>query len=302
MEITIRYPDEAMIKEKKFEKNILWMVYNNETCGWSDFRKIEISQSTLSNHLSALKRKSYITKLARDKYQITSEGRKRFIELESNIKKKKVLKYPPKAIKQSRNYDHIILWMLYNNNYCKWSNFIEDPLSINNSSLSKNLKILRDAQFVIKENQEYLITDSGKIEYSRMLKSYNLDRQAILDEESRRIEEITKHVITFFKNHDIKDEDIRFRFLNHVLKLDHTRVKSTLASIADFYKILLYLSINHPNQYPEYISLRDFSIKYKIEETTLKYYIMEIVEKEIYQIKFFKLETEDDKVYRSFSG
>ena len=93
MEIRIRYPDDAIIKEKNFEKSILWMVYNNETCGWADFRKIGISQSTLSNHLSALKRKGYITKLERDKYQITSEGQKRFRELESNIVEKRKLKY-----------------------------------------------------------------------------------------------------------------------------------------------------------------------------------------------------------------
>jgi len=298
----INFPPDEILNPKlgktpNYEYIILWMLSNNKICEWSDFTEI-ISESTLSGHLKKLLNKEHVEKIKKGHYSITSDGIQRFNEL-NYIKKtgKRKIIYPPQAILRKRNYDHWILWMVYNNSYCKWSDFRDEPLAINQSSLSKNKEFLINNEYIVNENKQYKITAKGKSEYFNMLKQYDLDRQAILDEESKRIEDITKHVITFFKNHDIKSEDIKFRFLNHVLKLDHDRIKSTLASKGDFYKILLYLSINHPNQYPKFISFRDFSVKYEIEETTLRYYIMEIVEKEIYPIKFFKLETEDEKVY-----
>jgi len=298
----INFPPDDILNPKlgrapNYEYIILWMLSNNNVCEWSDFTEI-ISESTLSGHLKKLLNKEYVEKIKKGHYSITPGGIERFNEL-NYIKKtgKRELVYPPQAIIRKRNYEHWILWMVYNNSYCKWSDFRDEPLAINQSSLSKNKDFLLNNGFIINENKQYKITAKGKSEYFNMLKQYDLDRQSILEEESKRIEEITRHVITFFENHEIKDEDIKFRFLNHVLKLDHDKVKSTLASKEDFYKILLYLSINHPNQYPEYISFRDFSVKYDIEERTLEYYIMEIVEKEIYPIKFFKLETEDDKMY-----
>jgi len=65
----------------------------------------------------------------------------------------------------------------------------------------------------------------------------------------------------------------------------------------DFNKILLFLSINHPNQYPEYISPVDFSVKYKIDRTTLEYYIREMIDNEFFGIKFFKIEIEKGGTY-----
>jgi len=275
------------------------MLYNNEECEWSDFLKepLEIPTSTLHRHLDTLKRKEYVDNFSRGQYKITSEGKKRYHELSSAKEKKRRLSYPPKLIKKRRNYDHIILWMLYNNNYCKWSDFLEEPLLINQSSLSKNLNLLINSGSVNKENKEYRITQSGKLEYSRILTLYDLDRQSILEEESKRIEEVTKKTIAFFKNYKIEDDDIQYRFLNNVLKLDYSRVKSMLTSEEDFDKILLFLSFNHPNYYPNYISLEDFSNNYKIKKTTLDYYIEEIVENDIYPVKFFKLKVHPDKFY-----
>lgn len=159
------------------------------------------------------------------------------------------------------------------------------------------MNLLIDKGFVIKENKEYRITQSGKLEYSRMLQGYDLDKQSILDEESKRIEEITKKVIKFFDINGIKDENIQFRFLNNVLRLDYTRVKSMLTKEEDFDKILLFLSINHPNQYPNYISIQDFSKTYGIKESKLEYYIDEIVENKIYPIKFFNINIPPDIYY-----
>ena len=96
-------------------------------------------------------------------------------------------------------------------------------------------------------------------------------------------------MVSFFKKYQIEDEDVQFRFLNNVLKLDYNRVELMLKSEEDFHKILLYLSINHPNQYPKSISVGDFSLKYGIKENTLSYYVDLIVENNLYQIKYFKI-------------
>ncbi len=175
--------------------------------------------------------------------------------------------------------------------------FLGEPLQINQSSLSKNLNLLMEKEYATKENKEYRITQPGKSEYSRILTIYDLDRQSILDEESRRIEGITKKTIDFFKKYRIDDPQIQFRFLNNVLKLDYSRVKSMLNEEEDFDKILLFLSINHPDYYSEYISAEDFSSKYRIKKTTLDYYIEAIVVNKIYPIKFFKLKESTNKYY-----
>jgi tetratricopeptide (TPR) repeat protein len=287
------------MEKKNFEHIILWMLHNNEECEWSDFtnKPIELRLSTLSKYLSALKSRGYVDNFTRGRYKITSEGKKRFHELSLAKKNKRKLSYPPNIIKKKRYYDHIILWMAYNNNYCKWSDFLDAPLSINQSSLSKNLNLLMDTGFVKKEEKEYSITQSGKLEYSRMLKSYDLDRQSILEEESKRIEEITKKTLVFFERFNIKDENLQFRFINNALKLNFARVQSMLKNQEDFDKILLFLSLNHPHYYPEYVPPKDFSKKYEIERVTLDYYINEIVEKDLYPIKFFTLDTSEHKHY-----
>ncbi|MFX0106601.1 MAG: hypothetical protein ACFE75_14095, partial [Candidatus Hodarchaeota archaeon] len=123
------------------------------------------------------------------------------------------------------------------------------------------------------------------------------DYQTILEEESKRIEEISKKTINFFNNYNIKNERIQFRFLNNALKMDYNRVKSILKNEENFHKILLFLSINHPNQYPDYISSEEFSKRYGIKENTLTYYIDEIVDHNIYPIRFFKLVVSPDMQY-----
>ena len=292
------YPPKEIINppamdKKNYEHIILWMLNNNEECEWSDFLQspLELSTSTLSRHLKSLMSEEFITKESKGHYKITFEGKRRFHDLSTVKDNKRILNFPPGIILKNRNYDHWILWMVYNNNYCKWSDFLETPLSINQSSLSKTMRLLMKNRFIQKDedNKEYRITQLGKSEYSRILQFYDLDRQTILEEESKRIEDITKKTISFFKTHKITDKKIQFRFLNNMLKLDYNRVKSVLRNEEDFHKILLYLSINHPNQYPNHMSSEDFSKIYDVKENTLTYYIDEIVENNIYPLKFFKI-------------
>ncbi len=301
----LNYPPEKIyspskLKKPNYDHIILWMLNNNDSCKWADFRQvpIEIPTGTLSRHLETLKRKGFVENFTRGHYRITSEGKKKFHELSGAKKKTRKLNYPPKIIlKSGRNYSHWILWMVYNNSYCKRSDFLEEPLSINQSSLSKNLSLLIESGFIIKEDGKYVITRAGKSEYSRMLQNYDLDRQTILVEEGKRIEEITKKTIQFFENYNIKDKEIQFRFLNNILTLDYEKVKPLLKDEGIFHKILLFLSINHPDQYPNFISSEDFSKLYKIKKTTLDYYIDEISEGKIYPLRFFKLKQPSSEQY-----
>ena len=302
---SISYPPEKIyspskLKKPNYDHIILWMLNNNDICKWGDFHQepVEIPTGTLSRHLDKLKRKGFAENFTRGHYRITSEGKRKFHELSSVKKKGRKLNYPPKIIIRSgRNYSHWILWMVYNNTYCKRSDFLEDPLSINQSSLSKNLNLLIEKGFVIKEDGKYMITRAGKSEYSRMLQNYDLDRQTILEEEGKRIEEITKKTTLFFENYNIKEEDIQFRFLNYILRLDYEKVKPVLKDEEIFHKILLFLSINHPNQYPDYISSEEFSKIYNIKKTTLDFFTEEISEGKIYPLRFFKLRQPSEKQY-----
>lgn len=300
------YPPEDVLKPSLIEKNyeliILWMLNRNESCGWSDFTVYMdnqlIPESTLSTYLNTLKREGYIEKPERNKYIITSEGKEHLNELiylkESGGSD---FVYPPELLLRKRNYDHWILWMLYNNESCRWSDFTSEPLSINQSSLSKNIKKLMDEGLIKNENKEYLITQLGRSEYFNMLREYELDRQSILEEESKRILEFTKFTNEFFEKYGIDDDGIKFRFLNNVLKLNYSRVENLLEEEEDFNKILLFLSINHPDQYPDYISPERFAHEYNLKKTTLDFFIEKIVEEEFYEIKFFKLVAYPNKEY-----
>ncbi len=296
----INYPPKEVIQpifgKINFELVILWMLNNNEVCTWSNLKE-KIKPSTLSIYLKRLLLKKLIEKKEFNQYTITTKGQDRFYELSQATRQKRRLNYPPKAILWKRNYDHWILWMVYNNTFCKWADFLNEPLSINNSSLSKNMNSLIEDGFVKKENKEYRITQLGKTEYSIMLRDYDLDRQSILEEESKRIKEVTKKTLKFFKKYKISEDETRFRFLNNLLRLPHERIKQSLESEEDFFKILLYLSINHPSQYPTFISTEKFVKKYGLELVVLEFHVLQIVEKKIFPVKFFKLEGKIDEIY-----
>ena len=197
--IKTKYPPDDIINtfnvNKDFEYIILWMLHNNEQCRWADFKSypLEISQASLSKYLKLMMANGLVEKEKKGEYKITSDGRKYYIELQVQESMTDKLIYPPDIITKKRNYDHVILWMLYNNDLCKWSDFIGEPLSINNSSLSKNLGLLKTSGFVNHDlgAKEYRITKKGEAKYFRVLKQYDLDRQSILEEESKRIEIIS---------------------------------------------------------------------------------------------------------------
>ena len=80
------------------------------------------------------------------------------------------VKYPPEKIyspsKWKRpTYDHIILWMLNNNEMCKWADFCKEPIEIPPGTLSRHLESLKRKGFVEKVARgHYRITLEGKKE------------------------------------------------------------------------------------------------------------------------------------------
>lgn len=305
----------SKIENSTAEYIILWKLYNCENlygvnyCEWSNFTddpddNLEIPPSTLSQNLEKLISKGLITKPERNCYKITQEGKERYSELTLYGREGlKELNYPPQVILKRRDYNHWILWMLYNNEACKWSDFLEEIrfeeilYKINQSSLSRTLNDLIDKGFVTNENREYKITPEGKTEYFNILKQYDLDRQSILEEESKRIHEFTQFTKDFFLKNEIEDDGVKFRFLSNVLKLSYSKVESLLEEEEDFNKILLFLSMNHPNRYPDFISSEEFANEYNLKKTTLNFFIDKIVEEEFYDIKFFKLEVAPNRIY-----
>jgi len=310
----INYPPKEILKEKrKAEYLILWMLNNNDYCVWNDFNiePLNIKQSTLSNNLNTLQGNGLVEKIIklisnrRKKiYVITENGIKRYNSLSIDVEKsEKRLSYPPIIIQKERNYNDIIIWLLYNNEYCKWNEFTIEPLNLNQSTLSKKLNLLINQNFIKKERipefnyDVYKITTEGKTEYSKVLESYDLDRQSILNEEIKRIEEITSKTFSFFKENKIESDEIKFRFLFNILKLDYSLVQTFLPKEDDFRKLILFISINNPSEYPSYISIKDFSIKYGIDSLTLDFFLKKIIEENIFSVKFFKLIIETDQIY-----
>ncbi|MHA2290435.1 MAG: helix-turn-helix domain-containing protein [Promethearchaeota archaeon] len=49
-----------------------------------------------------------------------------------------------------KNYEQIILWMLYNNDECEWAVFLQEPLKIPMSTLSRHLNQLQNEGYVNK--------------------------------------------------------------------------------------------------------------------------------------------------------
>jgi predicted transcriptional regulator len=209
----------------------------------------------------------------------------------------KKLRYPPEILLNKRNYDHIILWMLSNNEYCKYSDFLDRPLSINHNSLSKNLNLLLKKGLVEREKTKYRITDQGELQYSKILKKYDLDYQTILEEEVKRIENVKEKVNDLLEKFEIKDDEIKVILLDLVNHLDYATIENLFSLEEDYYKILLFFSLNHPNNYPEYILPEAFSLKFDIKIATLNFFIQKIVEENACQIKFFKLGINDNGAY-----
>jgi Leucine-rich repeat (LRR) protein len=86
----------------------------------------------------------------------------------------KTIKYPPKEIlrfelEENRDFEYILLWMLFNNDYCTWLELKSDPLNIKQATLSKYLSILIQNNLTLKLAKGcYGITKAGKREFKNL--------------------------------------------------------------------------------------------------------------------------------------
>ena len=287
------------MEKKDFEYLILWMLDNNEDCNWSTFleKPLEISLATLSKYINVLKRKGFISKVSKGVYKITLKGKKRFFDLKYKDSYGKELKYPPDLIYNKHNYSHIILWMLYNNDSCKWSDFVEKPLSINSHSLSKHINQLIKDELVEINQSQYKITELGEKEYSKILNIYNLDYQSILEEELRKVEEIREELKDFFNKWKINEDEIKIMFLDLLNHLDYAKIKGTISSEEDFHKLILFLSLNNLSRYPSYITIESFSKIYEISQTALEFFLQKFLGSGIFPIQFFEFKIDKQCSY-----
>lgn len=297
---SIIYPPNEIfnpLSDPNYDYLILWMLENNDFCTWSDLTKI-VAESTLYDHIQKLEKLGLISHPKRDYYTITTSGKTKFMQLSKNSSSNyKTLNYPPKSILKRRNYDLWILWMLYNNEYCIWSDFRSEPLGINQSSLSKTLRILLNAELILKKDKKYVISFKGSVEYEKIIELYGLDRYSLLKNESERVKDIARELSFFFGKNVIQNNTIKYRLLDYILKMDYDSVRKLIKRKEDFFKILLFISINHPTEYPYFISIENFSLKYKINFNFLTYFLEEFISGELFQIMFLMLPVLEDCTY-----
>ncbi len=312
MQDDIIYPDN--LEKGRYEYNILLMLkLNPYGCQWSNLldKKINISESTLSKYTRKLIRADFIKKISKTVkiksnelkkkfYLITNKGLKRIEELETL---KRDIQYPQQNL--PFNSEEKLLWMLNNNQFCQWRHFLDERLNISQSSLSKVLNRLihkgLTKRLIIEEKRFpiYRITLVGKRKYLEILESKNLGRKTILNEKIKQLKEIYFTSKIFFEEHNINEEDIIFQFNKYKSILEY---QSLFRNELVYNLIILFLSINHPDNYPQYISKKDFSLKYSIALETLEYFLNLIIKKEIYPINFFVLKLSKKQIYYVFEG
>lgn len=282
-------PPEEVIGSKKTNYIILWLLNYNDHCQWKDFKDYVNSDSTLAVNLKKLQEEELIEKILINKdnyYKITSEGKKQFEILK--------VRFPPDIILEQKIYEHIILWMLYNNDSCRWRDFLNEKVKFKQSTLSNYLKSLRKKDFIKQEEKLYKITQEGKIEYSKIIKFYETDE--LLKDEFKKILEVYKKHYEFFKEFKITGNDEIYQYLTYALSFDFEKVK-TLYKEEDFNKFILFLSLNNPKFYPKYISPESFSKKYKIDLENLTFLLKRIVDENFYDpIKVYTIEIQE-KIY-----
>lgn len=155
------------------------------------------------------------------------------------------INYPPKWFYSSSNlkkpnYDLIILWMLYNNDECKWSDFLQEPIEIPTGTLSRHLNKLKHKGFLEKFTRGYYrITSEGKRKMHEITQSgqlHDLERKKILAEKSKQIDEIPK------KNTHVFDE---FK-INEYITLKLESGKTSIYMKGELFEQCKFLMLNIP--------------------------------------------------------
>lgn len=289
------------LEKGNYELNILLLLSKNEYCVWQDFldERLKMSPSTVSKYTRNLMRKGLIVKNKR-KYKVTNEGLSRLGKLESIGLEKY---FPPDNIEL--NTEEKIIWMVNNNKFCQWRDFIDNRLEINQSTLSRILNRLIDngiiEKTIMKEMRNrpiYIKTQDAIKKYRLMLKSKNLDLKTKQEERIKMIREISQYNKTFFEEYDIQDFSIKHRFNKFRLAFDYVSHKNIFRENERHYNLtLLFLSINHPESFPDFLTPLDFCVKYNFKKVELDYYISQLLDPESSSTKIFQFKIDDEKFY-----
>ncbi len=226
---------------------------------------------------------------------------------------KSEIKLPPAELWEKwkvRNYEHILLWIIKNNQYTEWRNYIslEGDLKFSRATLSKYLKRLLDKKMVKKESHSdysysvYSITDKGVQEYFNIMKLYNLGDETKIKEKIEKSKQIfysTKKIIEELK---IDEEEIKKRFRNYISILDYYPHEEIFDNKNNYYLTILYLSSNHPDEHPKGFSFEDFCEIFDIDSRDLKFYIRKIIEKDLYPVRFFQIKSNSNHFYYILKG
>jgi len=222
------------------------------------------------------------------------------------------MNYPPENI-ELQYPDDKILWMLGNNEKCRWSNFIKKPIKIPRATLSKYLKQLITKNYIEKRLDEngqkiYRITSKGFQELARRLEREDLDFYDIIELEKKKINSQITKLNPFFDKYNINDDLIKIDFLTlyNIIKRDESLF---VFSDDQFNKLLLYLVLNDikfNKEVKNVMSLGEYLRKFDIDpeiiltKIDIMFFIQEVVEKNRYQTKIFKIDLEKEGCYLYF--
>ncbi len=301
----VKYPKELEEMDKRnYEYKILIMLKNNDFCLWGDFRtdSLSIPESSLNNTLKLMQTRGHLIKAPKRRYEITEAGEIRIKEIKSFDKQ---IIYPSEELLIKMSKEHKILWMVINNEYCQWGDLDDKRLGLSKGSLSTYRKRLIDKEMIepiIVRGLRYTVykpKPEGKREYTRMLKLYEYDPETIRKEQVKRFREISKENEYFFKEHNIDDFQVKYRFKKYRMLLDYSEYRKVFRIQEPYNLMLLYLSINHPDNHSKNVNeywcnAVEFCNLYNIEINYLNYYIQEALNEDLSGIKIFSLQLDKD--------
>jgi len=303
----LEFPND--LKPRKYEYNILRTLefnpqgfifesqnYGIMYMGTTTFHKYKniLLDNGYIQKINQLADKKENNKEEKNIYIITETGRQRLKDIKSIDKK---LVFPPKNLELTS--EQKILWMLGKNNFCRFGDFQKEGSGISKSTLSNNLNRLRSNNYIIKDNipelsrSVYKITKSGRGRYLDVLKDKGEDPKTLYEEKIKILSDMNQLNQLFFSEFNIKESNTRYRFNNYKIIFDFNTYKDIFRNNEKNYNLfILYLVLNHPDNYPENITVLDFSQQYNLDEISLTYYLKEVFKEINSAIQVFQIKTE----------
>ncbi len=286
--------------KKKNEIRILKKLFieNYGPCRWSELLdyvsvNADMKKSALGSALKQLKEEKYIISEKKDDYRLTDKGEKRLKELEEPL-------IPiTRKIQESKDNSLKILDALKLNIADKLKfRDLQYLTKLSKNELTKELRKMLNMEWIKRSNSEYGILEKGKSIYDKTIED-TYGRELMLRSQLSEIKEIKEKIK---KYEELFKEKINTN-TKHRLILNLLSVKSEMEALIAI-KTFHFISFNHPSKYPDYISLDDFSDKYRINKNKLKLNIEEIVLREKLtdrvNFKCFELKVDDKISYYFF--